>query len=168
MPRPSFLEVMHRIAFTWSERATCERMQAGTVAFNSRYQVLAAGYNGALKGEPHCTDDGEGCLIDEVTGRCIRTVHAEQNMIAQAARLGVALDGMMAYSTARPCEACTKLLIQSGISELYYYYSYPSDSEERVNKMAERAGVKLFGPLVDRGELDALGRAHSALRTSGS
>lgn len=141
--RPSFEETIFSIAHTWARRSTCPRLNAGAVAVNERFQVLAAGYNGAVRGAKHCLDDG--CLI--VDKHCQRSVHAETNMICQAAYEGTSLKGCRVYITARPCQVCIKMLVQVGCVEVHYFAPYNTDGvKDQVETIARHAGVKLYGP----------------------
>lgn len=108
--KPSWDDYFFNIANEVSKRATCDRLHVGCVIVRER-QVLATGYNGSVRGEPHCDDEGH----QMVEGHCVRTVHAEANAIAQAARSGVALDGATAYVTHKPCYGCHKLLRNAGV-----------------------------------------------------
>lgn len=105
-------------AHVWQKRSTCLRLQVGAiVALDSR--PIVCGYNGAPSGLPHCTPDI--CGSDKP---CTRTVHAEANCIARAARSGLALEGTTMYCTDSPCMDCAKLMINSGIRELIFERSY--------------------------------------------
>lgn len=110
-----FLSIAQAVA----TRATCPRLSVGCVLVLDR-QILSTGYNGSMRGTPHCTDDG--CVI--VGGSCVRTIHAEANAIAQAAGNGVATKGATAYVTHRPCLACAKLLTNAGIARVSYAVDY--------------------------------------------
>jgi dCMP deaminase len=98
--------------------------------------ILSTGYNGSIRGLPHCSD--VGCVIEE--GHCVSTVHAETNAIIQAAKNGVAIDGAELYTTASPCWPCFKLIANSGIQRVYYGEFY---RDERSIKVARDAGIEL-------------------------
>ena len=72
---------------------------------------------------------------------CVRTTHAEQNAIAQAARFGLAVDGGTIYCKMVPCYTCAKLIITSGIKRVV------SDKDYHVSKRSaailKKGGVKL-------------------------
>lgn len=105
-----------------AQRSTCLRLQVGAViAFDGR--ILTTGYNGAPAGVPHCTLDVCG-----PENPCTRTVHAEANAIAFAARHGVRTEGSVIYCTDSPCLECAKLIINSGIQRVFYYRRYRDDS----------------------------------------
>jgi dCMP deaminase len=71
---------------------------------------------------------------------CIRTAHAEQNAIAQAARNGVATDGATLYCKMTPCYVCAKMIINSGIKRVVSMKDYHGGS--RSKDLFEEAGVK--------------------------
>lgn len=127
MTRPSWETYFLSLAAQVSTRATCPRLSVGAVIVRDR-AVLASGYNGSMAGAAHCSD--VGCLM--VDSSCQRTVHAESNAIAQAARNGVRLDGATAYVTHRPCWSCWKLLRNAGVVSvewsLDYGRAYPEES----------------------------------------
>jgi len=104
---------------TAARRATCDRGRSGCVIVRDR-QVLVTGYVGSPKGLPHCDDVGhlmKKVIHDNgsITQHCMRTVHAEQNAITQAARRGIALDGGTLYCRMTPCRTCSMLIINCGI-----------------------------------------------------
>lgn len=108
-----------RIAQEAATRATCPRKRVGCVVVRDR-SILSTGYNGSLRDLAHC--DRAGCVV--VEDHCIRTVHAEANAVAQAARLGSRVDGSTVYATAFPCWPCFKLLAQTGVTRVVYGEPY--------------------------------------------
>src|SRR5262245_49201099 len=114
-----------------ARRSTCLRAAVGAVIVRDRI-ILATGYNGSPSGMPHCTE--VGCLITvstapdgEVEENCFRTIHAEINAIAQAAKTGVSIQGSDIYITHSPCFHCLKVLINTGIRRVCY--ANPSNLE---------------------------------------
>jgi dCMP deaminase len=111
-------------------RSTCLRRKVGAVAVKNN-RILATGYNGAPSGHAHCLNIG--CLRQErniPSGQrheLCRAVHAEQNVIIQAARFGMPLDGANLYCTTQPCFICAKMLINCGIGKIYVAETYPDD-----------------------------------------
>lgn len=96
-------------------RSSCSRRWVGAlITMDNR--ILATGYNGAPPGMPHCID--VGCLHGP-DGGCIRSVHAEANAIAFAARNGVRLEGAHLWCSLTPCRSCSNLIISSGITRVY-------------------------------------------------
>jgi dCMP deaminase len=98
--------------------------------------ILSTGYNGSVRGAPHCTE--AGCLMEN--DHCIRTVHAEANALVQAARHGTRLEGAEIYVTASPCFNCFKLIANAGIQTIYYGEFYRDD---QVLEFAREAGIPL-------------------------
>jgi len=123
------------IALQAATRATCPRKHVGAVIVRDR-TVLSTGYNGSIRGLPHCED--VGCVIEE--GHCVSTVHAEANAIIHAARNGVAIGGAELYTTASPCWPCFKLIANAGIRTIYYGEFY---RDERSRETAEKIGITL-------------------------
>lgn len=105
-----------------SMRSTCGRACVGSILVKDN-RIISTGYNGAPKGMPHCDDEGVGCHLNE-EGACDRTVHAEANVVAFAARNGIATEGSTLYTTMAPCYTCSKLLINAGIKKVYYIFDY--------------------------------------------
>lgn len=120
--RPSRHNTYLEMAFTLSRRGTCSRRQVGAVIVRNNH-ICSGGYVGSPQGQPHCIDEGVGCLIGK-DGGCLRTIHAEANAIAWAAKTGQATEGGEIYCTASPCLPCAKLIIAAGITSLYYLDGY--------------------------------------------
>jgi dCMP deaminase len=98
--------------------------------------ILATGYNGSLRGLPHCTE--VGCLLEN--DHCVRTVHAEANAILQAAKHGARIEGADIYVTASPCWNCFKLIANAGIGRILYGEFY---RDQRIIEFAHAAGIEL-------------------------
>lgn len=129
-------EYFMQIALQVSTRSTCDRKRVGAVIVRDR-TILSTGYNGSIRGLAHCDDKGH--LMDN--GHCVRTVHAEANAIAQAAKHGVNVNNSSVYITASPCWTCFKLLANSGINEVVYGEFY---QDERIFENAKLANIKLI------------------------
>ena len=143
--RPSWDEYFMEIASTVSKRATCDRGRSGCVIVRDR-QILVTGYVGSPTGLPHCDEVGHQYkkMVHEdgtETQHCVRTVHAEQNAICQAAKLGIALHGATLYCRMTPCRVCAMLIINCGIQRVVCEKKYHSGSESE--EMFRTAGVKL-------------------------
>ncbi|MCK4849480.1 MAG: dCMP deaminase family protein, partial [Candidatus Heimdallarchaeota archaeon] len=108
-------EYFMQIALQVSTRSTCDRKHVGAVIVRDR-TILSTGYNGSIRGLAHCTDEGH--MMEN--NHCVRTVHAEANAIAQAAKHGVNVNNSSIYITASPCWTCFKLLANSGINEIIF------------------------------------------------
>lgn len=112
-------ELFFEVARLYGRRSSCPRANVGVIAIRDG-RITAAGYVGAPRGMPHCMD--VGCLIENEG--CIRSVHAEANMVAWAAREGIPLKDTTIFCTHLPCLACAKLLANAGIDSLYYEEIY--------------------------------------------
>lgn len=139
--RPSWDQYFITITQQVAERSTCLRAKVGAVIVRDR-SILATGYNGAPAGLPHCID--VGCLIyesrnpyGEVEENCYRTIHAEINAIAQAARNGAAIRHADIYVTHTPCIHCMKVLINTGIKRIFYGKQYKLHTVADVLKYAQ-------------------------------
>lgn len=131
--RPSWDSYFLSIAQQVATRSTCDRARVGAVIVKDK-RVLTTGYNGSPKGLPHCDDVGH-LMVD---GHCVRTLHAEQNAIIQAALHGVSVAGGTLYVTHQPCLICAKMLINAGIVRVAYIGDYP---DQLSLEFLEAAGV---------------------------
>ena len=138
-----------------AKRATCDRGRSGCVIERNN-QILVTGYVGSPKGLPHCDDVGHQMktLTNEdgsQSQHCVRTAHAEQNAIVQAAKLGIAIDGGTLYCKMTPCAVCAKMIINSGIirvvCEKKYHAGEESESlfrEARVQFNCTDSGIEEY------------------------
>lgn len=143
--RPSWDEYFMEVCQTVAKRATCDRGRSGCVIARDN-QILVTGYVGSPKGLPHCDEIGHQFkkLQHEdgtITQHCVRTVHAEQNAICQAARRGISIDGATLYCRMTPCRTCAMLIINCGIKRVIAERKY-HDSADTVAMFAQ-AGVSL-------------------------
>ncbi len=146
MSRPSWdeyflCEVMPAVA----KRATCDRGRSAAIIVKEK-RILTAGYVGAPPGLPHC--DEAGHLMHEVADEngqvskhCVRTLHAEENAIIQAARFGPPIDGATLYCKMVPCFRCGMAIIQAGIKRVVAFRDYHK-SQKTKEDFAE-AGIEL-------------------------
>jgi dCMP deaminase len=145
MPRrPTWDEYFMTITRQVAERSTCLRAKVGALIVRDR-SIIATGYNGAPAGMPHCLD--VGCLVYEsktpggdVETNCFRTIHAEINAIAQAARNGSRIEGADVYVTHTPCIHCLKVLVNSGVRRVFYEKPYKI---ETIAELRDRSGIEL-------------------------
>ena len=143
--RPSWDDYFLELANAASSRATCDRGKSGCVIVRDK-QVLATGYVGSPAGLPHCDDVGHLMkkVIQEngeISEHCLRTVHAEQNAICQAAKRGISIEGATVYQRMTPCRTCAMLLINCGIKKVFCERKYQL-AEESEQLLAE-AGIEL-------------------------
>jgi dCMP deaminase len=143
--RPTWDEYFMEVARTIAKRATCDRGRSGCVIAREK-QLLVTGYVGSPVGLPHCDDVGHLMKKvihddDSISQHCMRTVHAEQNAICQAAKLGVPLDNATVYCKMTPCRTCAMLIINCGIKRVVCEKKYHRGAESE--QMFRDAGVKL-------------------------
>jgi len=124
------------IARQAATRSTCDRKHVGAVIVRDK-TILSTGYNGSLRGMPHCDDVGH--LMEG--GHCVGTVHAEANAIIQAAKNGVRIEGAELYTTASPCWNCFKLIANAGIRTIYFGEFY---RDTRSIEVARTLGIDLI------------------------
>ena len=146
MPRISKENYYLDIAETVLERATCLRRVYGAIIVKND-EIISTGYNGAPAGVSTCVERGE-CLRKKLgipsgtRHEMCYAVHAEQNAIIQAAKLGVNIDGSTLYCTHQPCILCAKMIVNAGIVRVVYHSGYPDDFALDIFKEA--------GVLVER------------------
>lgn len=133
--RPSWDDYFMSITFQVALRSTCDRAHVGATIVKDR-RILTTGYNGAPASLPHCDEIGH--LM--IAGHCVRTLHAEQNAIIQAAYHGVSVAGGTIYVTHQPCLTCAKMIINAGIKRVVYAGHYP---DENAVAFLTDAGVTL-------------------------
>ncbi len=138
------------IAGQVATRSTCLRRRVGCIIVVEK-RIVATGYNGAPVGLPHCEEVGclrerQGVSSGERHELC-RGLHAEQNAIIQAAMHGTAVRGGVLYCTHKPCVLCTKMLINAGITRIYYREGY---RDTLADDLADEAGLQLI-PMLEEG-----------------
>ena len=143
--RPSWDEYFMEVASSIAKRATCDRGRSGCVIARDN-QLLATGYVGAPAGLPHCDEAGHEMrkLLREdgtTSQHCVRTVHAEQNAICQAAKRGVAISGATLYCRMTPCRTCAMMIINCGIVRVVAERRYHAGAESEA--MFRDAGLTL-------------------------
>ncbi len=143
--RPTWDEYFMEVARTIAKRATCDRGRSGCVIARDK-QILVTGYVGSPVGFPHCDDVGHQLkkVIHEdgtITQHCVRTVHAEQNAICQAAKLGISIQGGTLYCKMTPCRTCAMLIINCGIVRVVCERRYHAGAESE--EMFRQAGIQL-------------------------
>jgi dCMP deaminase len=143
--RPSWDDYFMEVVRAISKRATCDRGRSGCVIAKN-HQILVTGYVGSPLGFSHCDEVGHQMkkVIHEdgsITQHCVRTVHAEQNAICQAARQGISIDGATLYCKMTPCRVCAMLIINCGVKRVYCEKRYHAGVESE--EMFKQAGVEL-------------------------
>ena len=143
--RPTWDEYFMEIARTVAKRATCDRGRSGCVIVRDK-QILVTGYVGSPMGMPHCDEIGHQMQTvthedGHTSQHCVRTAHAEQNAIVQAAKLGIAINGSTLYCKMTPCATCAKMIINAGIRRIVCEKRYHAGNESE--KMFCQAGLEL-------------------------
>ncbi len=126
-------------------RGTCDRGRSGALVVKNK-RILTTGYVGSPVGLAHCDDVGH--LMSEVydesgnkSQHCIRTTHAEQNAMIQAARFGISLEGAIIYCKMEPCHVCAKMIINAGIKRVVAEKRY--HAAHLTRQIFQEAGVQL-------------------------
>jgi len=133
--RASWDDYFMSIAQVVATRSTCPRKYVGAVLVKNR-TILSTGYNGSIRGMPHCSDVGH--MMED--NHCVATIHAESNAILQAAKNGVMIDGSACYVTASPCWSCFKQLANAGITRICFGEFY---RDERIFEVAKQIHIEL-------------------------
>ena len=144
MSRMSWPSYFMQITRMVAQRSTCLRRKVGAIAVKDK-RILATGYNGAPAGVKTCVERGE--CMRKVRGIASGTqhelcygIHAEQNAIIQAAKLGISIDGATLYCTHQPCVICAKMIVNAGIARVVYGEGYP---DQFALEIFQEAGVQL-------------------------
>ena len=138
-----FMELAEVIA-TWSSCYNQNRQVGAIIVRNKR--IITTGYNGAPAGIKSCKEKGV-CMRRELgiasgtRHELCYAIHAEQNAIIQAAKLGVAIEGATMYCTHQPCSICAKIIVNAGIARVIYGQGYPDEFALRI---FEEAGTELI------------------------
>ena len=144
--RPSwddyFLGLMEEVG----KRATCDRCRSGCIIVKDK-RIICTGYVGSPPGLPHCDEEGhmmKEVLEEDGTSKmhCVRTIHAEQNAICQAAKYGISLEGGTLYCKMEPCRVCAMLITTVGIIKVIAKRKYHAAKETR--EIFRRCNVELI------------------------
>ena len=130
--RPSWNEYFKEITLATATRSPCQRLQVGCILV-LEHRIISQGYNGFLPGCPH-----QSIIRDNHEQA---TVHAEQNALCDCAKRGVSCNGAIAYISHYPCLICTRLLLASGITHIYYMKDYKND--DLVEVLCSQKNVRL-------------------------
>lgn len=146
LERINWTDFWLNVANEYSKRATCNRGRSGCVIVDDDNHQLTAGYVGSPPHLPHCDDVGHDLVYTvhsngKVTEHCVRTIHAEQNAILQAAIIGVSIKGATLYCRMTPCRTCAMFIIACGIKKVVCEKKYRSGAESEA--MFRTAGVEL-------------------------
>ena len=142
--RPTWDEYFFQLCEAVANRATCDRGRSGAVIVKNK-RILSTGYVGSPMGTQHCDEIGHEFkdTVHEdghISKHCVRTSHAEQNAIVQAARFGIAIDGSTLYCKMTPCYTCAKMIINSGILRVVVEKDYHAGQDSR--RIFQEAGIQ--------------------------
>lgn len=154
--RPSWDEYFMKITEMVGSRGSCDRGRAGCVITKNN-RIISTGYAGSPIGLPHCDEaDHEMHTVIHPDGsqsrHCIRTAHAEQNAICEAARMGIALEGGTLYCKMTPCYTCAKMIINSGIKRVVCAKDYHASA--RSKEIFKEANIEFSLVSTDTEEYD--------------
>ena len=121
-----------RMAREWSKLSYCKRRQGGALIVKDK-MIISDGYNGTPTGFENICEDDDGYTKWYV-------LHAEANAISKVASSTQSCKGGTLYITMSPCQQCSKLIHQTGISRLVYNEAYKDDSGI---KFLQKAGVEI-------------------------
>lgn len=148
--RPPWDKYFLDIARLVATRSTCLRRQVGALLVKER-RILATGYNGTPIKISHCSE--AGCLRERLgiasgeRHELCRGLHAEQNVLLQAALYGISFRDSVLYCTHQPCIICAKMLINAGVREVVIANGYPDELAKEFFKEARITVRKAKGNL---------------------
>lgn len=152
--RPSWNEYFMKIVEMVGSRGSCDRGRSGCVITREN-RIIASGYAGSPIGLPHCDEIGHEMHTvihadGEQTRHCIRTTHAEQNAICEAARMGISLLGGTLYCKMTPCYTCAKMIINAGIKKVVCAQDY--HASQRSKEIFKEANLEfsLLSPEITK------------------
>jgi len=137
--------MLMEVALVVAKRGTCSRLQVGAVISRDG-RIITTGYNGAPSGLPHCDHRFDG----PEAGGCEIAEHAERNAVAFAAKYGLALDNAEVHCTHAPCLACSRTLVNSGITRVSYAIPYRLTAGV---ELLETAGVEVLQLSLPNGRM---------------
>ena len=143
--RPSWDQYFMDIVKMVGQRGTCGRGRSGSVIVKNK-RILTTGYVGSPVGLPHCDEVGHQMKKTthedgKISNHCVRTTHAEQNAIVQAARFGISIEEATLYCKMTPCYTCAKMIINAGIKRVVCEKDYHSSADTK--KVFKQAGIQL-------------------------
>ena len=143
--RPSWDDYFIGVSREVAKRATCDRGRSGSIIVKDK-RILTTGYVGSPIGMEHCDEAGHQMhsvvnADGSISQHCIRTTHAEQNAIVQAARYGIPIDGATVYCKMEPCHVCAKIIVNAGIKRVVCEKRYHAAQISR--DLFKKAGVQL-------------------------
>ena len=143
--RPSWDEYFINLMLEVGKRGTCDRGMSGCIIVKDK-RIVCTGYVGSPPGMQHCDEAGHMMkkVVDDdgtIRQHCVRTIHAEQNAICQAAKYGISIKDATLYCTMEPCRTCALLIVSVGIVKVVAYRRYHAAQDTR--DMFREAGIEL-------------------------
>jgi len=146
MPRIPIEITYMQVAYQFAKLSYANRRKVGCIIVKDN-QVISFGYNGMPHGfdnkceeddikyyenpdialeliEDHGYDCENGCCTKKNAITKREVLHAESNAIMKVAKSTMSCEGATLYTTTCPCFDCAKLIIQAGISKVYYTEDY--------------------------------------------
>lgn len=101
----------------------CDRAKVGCVIIDETTKnIIAFGYNGTVSGEPN---------VCEVNDKTLPTVlHAETNALSKLTKSTQSSQNAILFCTLSPCLECSKIIVQCGISQVFYLDTYNNPNSE--------------------------------------
>jgi len=133
----SWNEYFMEIAKISAKRSKDPNTQVGTCVVDKDMKIICTGYNGMPRG---CDDDEFPWTSPE---KYLYVCHAEQNALLNANNFNM-LKGATLYTTLFPCNECSKIIIQLGVSTIIYLDDKYHDTEGCIasRRMLDAAGVE--------------------------
>ena len=151
--RPTADEYFMAMAMLVATRSTCIRRQVGCVLIDNNNNILATGYNGVVRGQPHC-NEGHPCPgAYSASGKDLDlcyAIHAEQNALIQCRDLTKVY---ACFCTTAPCVMCTKLFLNTTLTRMIYVESYPQSSISKNISKKTRTTGKLDWLMMEESEI---------------
>ena len=127
MMKPTKFDIAYlKMATEWAKLSYCKRKKVGAIIVKDR-TIISDGYNGTPSGFDNCCEDENGDTHWYV-------LHAEANAILKLASSTQSAKGATLYITLSPCKECSKLIVQSGITKVYYINEYKDLEGVRLMK----------------------------------
>lgn len=151
--RPSWDEYFLSLVLEVAKRATCDRGRSGCLIVKDK-RIVCTGYVGSPPGMEHCDEIGhlmKRVMDEDNTARmhCVRTIHAEQNAICQAARYGIPLEGTTLYCSMEPCRTCAMLIASVGVSRVVAMKRYHAAQDTRAIFDLANITLDVIDPVIE-------------------
>lgn len=143
MPKTPIEYTYMEVAYSFAKLSYANRRKVGCILVKNE-QVISFGYNGTPRGFDN------SCEIDDTTKP--EVLHAESNAITKVAQSTMGSGGADLYTTTAPCFSCSKLIIQSGITRVYYSETYRDMSGIDLLEQANIEVIRIEPSLINNNE----------------